>query len=98
MSPPPIMPQRLSDDHLRETVLERLRSDDQIETANIEVSVQDSEVTLTGIANGRWSRMRAEEIARTVDRVRGVRNLLRTDHEPRTAPGQVAEGGTDSPK
>lgn len=86
------------DRQLFETITDRLRSDDQIETKAIEVCVNRGEVTLTGSANGRWSSARAEDIVTRIDGVRLVRNNIRLDSEPRGEGGQPAEGGTDSPK
>ena len=87
-----------SDTRLFTLITEQLRSDDQIETDDIEVSVHRGEVTLTGSTHGRWSSARAEDIVSRIEGVRQVRNKIRPDSEPRGEAGQPAEGGTDSPK
>ena len=68
---------RRSDDRIREDACERLTQDDQLDASNIEVTVKDGEVTLSGSTNSREDKRRAEDIVDSVSGVRDVSNSLR---------------------
>jgi osmotically-inducible protein OsmY len=65
------------DERIREDVCERLTEDDDVDASNLEVRVQNGEVTLTGTVEDRWQKRRAEDVADSVRGVKDVRNELR---------------------
>jgi hypothetical protein len=66
-----------SDEQLRERVCDALMWDVAVDACDIEVSVKDREVTLSGSVPDRFMRRRAEEIAENCRGVRQVINLIR---------------------
>jgi hypothetical protein len=66
-----------SDDRIREDVNDRLSLQEQLDPSEIEVSVSNSEVTLTGSVGTRREKFLAEEIADDVSGVAEVNNQLR---------------------
>lgn len=68
-----------SDDRIREDVNERLTADARIDASDIDVHVQNGEVTLTGTVDERRTRRLAEEIIEDLPGVRDVRNDLRVN-------------------
>jgi CBS domain-containing protein len=66
-----------SDDRIREDVSERLTDDPMIDASEIEVNVQNREVTLSGTVRDRNERRRAEDLAESVSGVSHVQNNLR---------------------
>lgn len=86
-----------SDDRLREMVSEALEDEHGVDASEIEVQVQNGEVTLTGTVNDRQQKRRAEDCAEQVRGVRDVHNQLRVQQGSgmsRTGAGGVA-GTTD---
>ena len=73
-----------SDDRIREDVCERLTNDGDIDATEIEVKVNNGEVTLSGIVDERYEKRMAEEIAENVSGVKDVHNQVRV-HEHATA-------------
>lgn len=63
---------RRSDDRIMEDVCERLTQHGQIDARNIQVNVQDGEVTLEGSIDNRRSKRLVEDV---VDEIRGVRDI-----------------------
>jgi hypothetical protein len=63
---------RRPDDLIAEDVHRVLTDDDQLDATNIEVKVEDGEVTLSGIVSDRWAKRHAEDI---VARCRGVHDV-----------------------
>lgn len=61
-----------SDEKIKEDVQERLYHDSFIDASDIEVSVNDGEVTLSGTVDHKQTRRRAEDCA---DSVSGVKNV-----------------------
>ncbi|SEP97687.1 BON domain-containing protein [Faunimonas pinastri] len=72
---------RRSDDRIREDVSDRLTDDWRIDASNIDVKVSDSEVTLDGTVNNRFSKRHAEDIAEQVSGVTHVQNNLRVEQD-----------------
>ncbi|MGH9457473.1 MAG: BON domain-containing protein [Thermoanaerobaculia bacterium] len=70
-----------SDERIREEVSERLMEDDRLDASNIEVRVENGEVTLTGTVDGRRMKRHAEDLAESIRGVRDIHNQLRV--EPR---------------
>jgi osmotically-inducible protein OsmY len=68
---------RRSDERIREDVNERLTDDWRVDASDIEVSVSNRIVTLTGRVNSREEKRRAEDIAEAVSGVTDVSNQLR---------------------
>jgi CBS domain-containing protein len=66
-----------SDERIREDINERLTDDAMIDASEIEVQVQNREVTLTGTVRDRNERRRAEDVAESVSGVTHVQNNLR---------------------
>jgi len=83
-----------SDDRIREDVNDRLAQQDQLDPSEIEVSVVNAEVTLTGTVDARYEKFLAEEIADDVSGVNEVHNQLRVRRAQSTTPGQTTETTT----
>jgi len=66
-----------SDERITEDVNERLWQHSYIDASDIEVNVENGEVTLKGTVNTRYEKRLAEDIAETVSGVRDVHNQLR---------------------
>ena len=68
---------RRSDERIKEDVNDRLSDDYYIDASDVEVMVQNTEVTLTGTVRNRNDKRRAEDIAESVSGVTNVENRLR---------------------
>lgn len=68
---------RRSDERIREDINDRLTEDRYIDASDIEVSVNDCIVTLTGRVDSRAAKRRTEDIAESVSGVTDVSNQLR---------------------
>ncbi|MEZ0171477.1 CBS domain-containing protein [Microvirga sp. TS319] len=84
-----------SDDRIREDVNERLSDDARLDASEIEVTVQNREVTLTGTVRDRNEKRWAEDIAESVSGVTHVQNNLRAgqrqgEHRTGTESGDAA--------
>jgi len=66
-----------SDERIREDVNDRLSDDYYLDASDVEVSVSNTEVTLTGTVNNRNDKRRAEDLAERVSGVSNVENRLR---------------------
>jgi osmotically-inducible protein OsmY len=66
-----------SDERILEDINDRLSDDPFVDASDIEVSVNQGEVTLSGHVDHRSSKRRAEDIAESVSGVRHVENRLR---------------------
>lgn len=94
-----------SDDRIREDINERLTDHPHIDASEIEVKVQNGEVTLTGMVDERHAKRLAEDIAESVSGVREVHNQLRVQQPQQghfATPGIVesrgGSGGWDKTK
>lgn len=65
-----------SDDRIREDVCERLSEHDEVDASDIEVSIQNREVTLTGTVETRRMKHLAEDIADSISGVEDVHNRI----------------------
>jgi BON domain len=72
---------RRSDERIREDVCECLTEDDRIDATNIQVAVNECEVTLTGSVNSREEKRRAEDRIEQLSGVKDVHNSLRVVNE-----------------
>ncbi|WP_168801003.1 BON domain-containing protein [Peteryoungia ipomoeae] len=68
---------RRSDARILEDVNDRLADDPAVDASDIEVTVKDAEVTLSGQVTDRWEKRRAEDSAERVSGVAHVQNNLR---------------------
>lgn len=66
-----------SDERIKDDIHSRLTDDAYVDASNIEVAVENGEVTLTGTVTDRSSKRRAEDIAEFVSGVTNVENRLR---------------------
>lgn len=81
---------RPTDERIRDTINELLTDHDGIDATEIEVAVENSEVTLTGTVGSRWEKRVADDIAHSARGVRDVHNRLRiADREAQT--GKASE-------
>lgn len=81
-----------SDERLSEQVCERLSDDGDLDASNIEVKVQNGEITLNGTVDSRWAKRRAEDCAESVSGVSNCQNNLRVSN----ASQQQAQGQQQS--
>src|SRR4029079_9088275 len=68
---------RRSDERIKEDVNDRLSDDYYLDASDVEVAVENSEVTLTGTVRNRNDKRRAEDLAESVSGVTNVENRLR---------------------
>jgi hypothetical protein len=84
-----------SDDRVREDICERLTEHGEIDARELEVTVQDGEVTLSGTITSRRAKRMVEDVAEEVSGVKDVHNQLRVkqsgDHG---GSGQERESGS----
>ncbi|WP_230532451.1 CBS domain-containing protein [Microvirga roseola] len=66
-----------SDERIREDINERLMDDAMIDASEIEIQVENREVTLTGTVRDRGEKRRAEDLAESISGVTHVQNNLR---------------------
>lgn len=69
-----------SDDRIKEDINDRLTDYDYIDASNINVEVQNGEVTLTGTVETRYEKRMAEDIAEDISGVKNVENRLRVNY------------------
>jgi osmotically-inducible protein OsmY len=74
-----------SDERIREDINDRLSDDVFVDATEIEVSVNQGEVTLTGTVNERGMKRRVEDIAEDVSGVKNVENRIRVSTAQRPA-------------
>lgn len=86
---------RRSDDRIREDISERLMDDALVDASEIEVSVSNWEVTLSGTVRDRTEKRHAEDIAESISGVTHVQNNLRIgQHQPGHPSGsEVGDSG-----
>jgi osmotically-inducible protein OsmY len=82
---------RRSDDRIKEDINDRLTDDHRLDASGIEVSVEKTEVTLTGTVRDREGKRRAEYLAESVSGVTNVENRLRVNRTSTAEPS-----GSDS--
>ena len=97
---------RRTDARIQEDVNDRLADDSYLDASDVEVAVENGEVTLSGLVDSRQARRRAEDLAEQVSGVSYVQNNLRvrslgsaTTHGSRAPAsdlaGQMAAGDAD---
>lgn len=71
-----------SDDRIREDVCDCLTDDPHIDATDVEVTVKNGEVTLSGTIESRAARRHAEELTEDLSGVKHVQNNLRVGERP----------------
>jgi hypothetical protein len=79
---------RRSDDRIFEDICERLTQHGQIDASDIEVEINDGDVTLKGSVDDRRSKRLAEDVAASVNGVSDVQNHLRVTEQNRSRYGR----------
>jgi osmotically-inducible protein OsmY len=74
-----------SDERIREDLNDRLTDAPYLDASDIDVSVNNCEVTLSGTVENRLAKRRAEDIAESVSGVTNVQNSLRVSQQDATA-------------
>jgi osmotically-inducible protein OsmY len=82
---------RRSDERIREDVCECLTDDERLDASNIDVTVKDCEVTLSGTVSSREDKRRAENLIDRLSGVKDIHNQLRVANET----GQKGRTGSD---
>ena len=72
---------RRSDDRIKEDISDRLSDDSQIDASDIEVSVDNGVVSLTGTVDDRDLKRRVEDLAESISGVSNVENRLRVSKD-----------------
>lgn len=72
---------RRSDDRIREDVCDRLCDDPRLDASDMEITVKDCEVILTGTVDSREAKRRAEDLAESISGVSNVENRLKVRQE-----------------
>ena len=70
---------RRSDERIREDINDRLTDDWYVDASDVEVTVNNGMVTLTGLVDSRAAKRRAEDVAECVSGVTDVSNQLRVE-------------------
>ena len=86
---------RRSDDRIKDDVNDRLSDDEHLDASDIEVTVQDAVVILSGTVKDRWDKRRAETIAEGVSGVSNVENRIRV-HSSLTSSFGTADQSTSN--
>src|SRR5678809_1406093 len=81
-----------SDERIKEDVNDRLSDDYYVDASDVEVTVTNTEVTLTGTVNNRNDKRRAEDLAESVSGVSNVENRLRVKQQ--SGYGNYSTSGT----
>jgi osmotically-inducible protein OsmY len=68
-----------SEDRIKEDVCDRLSEDDYVDATNIQVQIQNNEVTLIGTVETREQKRRAEDLVESISGVRNVENRIRVE-------------------
>lgn len=84
-----------SDNRILEDVCDRLMYS-EVDAGDIEVRVENGEVTLSGAVHDRWDKRRAEDVAEEVSGVRDVHNNIRVQHAERGL-GQSDTSASEQP-
>ena len=84
------------DERILEDVSDRLTDDPHVDASEIEVRVENREVTLNGTVASRFEKRHAEDIAESVSGVAHVQNNLRVQQTGTTGAGAGAMAGTGS--
>jgi BON domain len=75
---------RRADERIKEDVCDRLTQHGQIDASDIDVQVQNGEVTLSGVVDDRPAKRMAEDVVDSVSGVKDVHNQLKVRPRPAT--------------
>lgn len=84
-----------SDERIKEEVSEALYRDNNVDASEIEVNVQNGEVTLSGTVENRHMKRLAEDCVENVSGVSDVRNELRVQSSSSRSSSSEESGSTD---
>ena len=87
---------RRSDDRLKEEVCDRLTAARDIDASEIEVAVENGEVTLSGTVCARQMKRAAEDCAEEIAGVQQVHNRLRIEIDPEDPEGWRSGAGRNA--
>jgi len=73
-----------SDERIKDDVNDRLTDDYALDASEIDVQVNNGEVTLSGTVDSRYEKRRAEDVAESVSGVKNVENRLRVSDYQRS--------------
>jgi osmotically-inducible protein OsmY len=85
-----------SDERIKDDINDRLSDDWFIDASDIDVTVQNGEVTLTGTVDERTAKRRAEDIAEAVSGVKHVENRLRVSSNQHSGSSMGSSGSSAS--
>lgn len=85
-----------SDERIKEDINDRLTDDFYLDASDIDVEVNDGEVTLTGSVDSRFAKRRAEDIAEDVSGVSHMENRLRVKENFYEQDSSYTDTTTDS--
>jgi osmotically-inducible protein OsmY len=81
-----------SDERLKEDISDRLMDDPEIDASQIEIEVDDGEVTLSGTVESRNIKFEVERMADTISGVKDVHNQLRVQRQDSRESGSEDNG------
>jgi osmotically-inducible protein OsmY len=86
-----------SDERIREDVCERLTEHGQLDASDIEVKVENAEVTLVGTVNNRQAKRMADDTVESIPWVKQVHNqlLVGMPSDSEKSPGRPGDAKTD---
>jgi osmotically-inducible protein OsmY len=87
---------RRSDERIRDEVSDRLSDDHWLDASDIEVKVENGEVTLTGTVMDRDSKRRAERLAESASGVSDVQNNIKVRQGSSTGSGEGSAVGLNT--
>ena len=87
-----------SDERIKDDVSDLLWDSDDVDASNMEVKVQNREVTLTGTVPSRYEKRCAEDIAESVWGVTDVMNLVRIENRDETWDTEGRKESSDGTK
>jgi len=92
-----------SDERLHEEVCERMAHHPHLDATDIEVRVQNGEITLSGSVQDRWAKRWAEDVSEGIWGVKQVHNQIRVTQaelgkETREGQSQEGQRGTQQPQ
>jgi osmotically-inducible protein OsmY len=83
-----------SDDRIKEDINDKLSDDPFIDASDIDVTVSNGEVTLTGTVDHRSTKRRAEDLAEAVSGVKNVENRIRVASTSSMVSGSSGSGSS----
>ncbi len=83
-----------SDDRIKEDINDKLSDDPFIDASDIDVTVSNGEVTLTGTVDHRSTKRRAEDLAEAVSGVKNVENRIRVGSTASMVSGSSGSGSS----